>query len=173
MDGQRLRPLGIGDVFDEGFDLYKRNFVFLLLVTAVTVVPLDIGLVYAGPRVMRQVNDLFDVTAQSDALVRWLLNVAVKLMLYLPLYALAAGGGGLCPVFAAGCDFVGLRAASPAPPAAPAAVLCAGGRAARFESRPVRDPLGYCSISAGVHTAGVSRGKVRAAQSFEPLKCAG
>lgn len=92
MNGPRLRPLGLGDIFDEGFDLYKRNFVFLLLVTSVAVVPLDILLAFAGPHVMGQVYTLFDVTAnQSDASALWLLNIAVKLTIYLPLYALALG----------------------------------------------------------------------------------
>jgi len=91
MNGQRLRPLGLGDIFDEGFDLYKRNFVFLLLVTAVAVVPLDILLAFVGPRLMGQVYDLFGVTAQSGTSSLWLLNVGIKLTVYLPLYALTLG----------------------------------------------------------------------------------
>ena len=89
MNGMRLRPLGMGDIFDEGFDLYKRNFVFLLLVTAVTVVPLDILLAFVGPSLLRQVYDLFSISAEADAVGLWFLNVGVKLILYLPLYALA------------------------------------------------------------------------------------
>ena len=38
----RFRPMALGDIFDEAFDLYKKNFLFLLLVTAVVVVPLQI-----------------------------------------------------------------------------------------------------------------------------------
>ncbi len=89
MNGQRLRPLGLGDIFDEGFDLYKRNFVFLLLVTAITVVPLDIGLAFAGPRLFPPLFDLFGVTANSDGSVIWLVVAATKVTLYLPLYLLA------------------------------------------------------------------------------------
>ena len=89
MNGMRLRPLGMGDIFDEGFDLYKRNFVFLLLVTAVTVVPVDILLAFVGPALMQQVYDLFNVSSSADAVGLWFLNVGVKLTLYLPLYALA------------------------------------------------------------------------------------
>ena len=38
----RFRPMALGDIFDEAFDLYKKNFLFLLLVTAVVVVPLQV-----------------------------------------------------------------------------------------------------------------------------------
>ncbi len=62
MNGQRLRPLGLGDIFDEGFDLYKRNFVFLLLVTAVAVVPLDILLAWVSPRLLPPIFDQFGIT---------------------------------------------------------------------------------------------------------------
>jgi hypothetical protein len=89
MNGQRLRPLGLGDIFDEGFDLYKRNFVFLLLVTAIAVVPLDIGLAFAGPPLFSTVFDLFGVTANSDASGIWLVVFATKLTLFLPLFLLA------------------------------------------------------------------------------------
>ena len=43
MSDRTLRPLALGDVFDEGFDLYKRNFLLFLLVTAAWIVPLYIG----------------------------------------------------------------------------------------------------------------------------------
>lgn len=89
MNGQRLRPLGLGDIFDEGFDLYKRNFVFLLLVTAITVVPLDIGLALVGPRLFPALFDLFGATANTDAFGIWLIIFATKLTLFLPLFLLA------------------------------------------------------------------------------------
>lgn len=38
----RFRPIGLGDIFDEAFDLYKNHFLFLLLVTAIIVVPLRV-----------------------------------------------------------------------------------------------------------------------------------
>jgi len=90
MNGQRLRPLGLGDIFDEGFDLYKRNFVFLLLVTALAVVPLDIGIAFAAPRLFPAIFDLFGVTANSDGFWIWLVGFTVKVILYLPLYLIAA-----------------------------------------------------------------------------------
>ena len=39
---QRFRPMGLGDIFDEAFDLYKKNFLYLLLVTAVVAVPAQV-----------------------------------------------------------------------------------------------------------------------------------
>ena len=39
MTGQRLRPMGMGDIFDEGFDLYKKNLSFFLLISAIILVP--------------------------------------------------------------------------------------------------------------------------------------
>jgi len=89
MTGQRLRPLGLGDIFDEGFDLYKRNFVFLLLVTSLAVVPLDILLDLFSPRLMSTVFDLFGVTENSDAAWTWLVVSLVKLTLFLPFFLLA------------------------------------------------------------------------------------
>ena len=91
MNGQRLRPLSIGDVFDEGFDLYKRNFVFLLLVAALTLVPLDIGVAFALPRLLPPVYDLFGVTASSgDASGRVFLRLLADTVFALPLALLAA-----------------------------------------------------------------------------------
>ena len=89
MNGQRLRPLGLGDIFDEGFDLYKRNFVFLLLVTAIAVVPLDIGLAFLSPYLMPAVFDLFGVTANTESFLIWFLVGLTKLMLFFPLLLLA------------------------------------------------------------------------------------
>lgn len=42
MVGRQLRPLGLGDIFDEGFDLYKRNLPILALITVIVIVPFDI-----------------------------------------------------------------------------------------------------------------------------------
>ena len=92
MNAQRLRPLGVGDIFDEGFDLYKRNFVFLLLATAAVVVPLDIGLAFLTPRLLPGIFDLFGVTASaSDAFAVWAVTNSVKLIFFLPLYIAAVG----------------------------------------------------------------------------------
>ncbi len=92
MNAQRLRPLGVGDIFDEGFDLYKRNFVFLLLATAAAVVPLDIGLAFVTPRVLPSLFDLAGVTgSRSDAFWVWSLSAVARTIFYLPLYMVAVG----------------------------------------------------------------------------------
>jgi hypothetical protein len=92
MNAQRLRPLGVGDIFDEGFDLYKRNFVFLLLATAAAVVPLDILLAFVTPRVLPSLYDLAGVTgSRSDAFWVWSLSAAARTVFYLPLYMVAVG----------------------------------------------------------------------------------
>jgi hypothetical protein len=59
MAERRLRPLGLGDIFDEGFDLYKKNFALLALVAAVVTVPLDI--------LMSSVGTPFFMTAADQA----------------------------------------------------------------------------------------------------------
>ncbi len=90
MNGQRLRPLGVGDIFDEGFDLYKRNFVFMLLATAVVVVPLDILLAFLTPRLMSSVFVMLNLTAsQSDAFWVWTVTALVQAIFFLPLYIVA------------------------------------------------------------------------------------
>ncbi len=112
MNRLRLRPLGVGDIFDEGFDLYKRNFVPLLLATAAAVVPLDIGLAFLTPRFLPAVFSLLDLTTNSsDAFWVWLVTNLVKILCYLPLYIVAVGPaviaasarylGGAMPVEAA------------------------------------------------------------------------
>ena len=92
MNVQRLRPLGVGDIFDEGFDLYKRNFVFLLLATAAVVVPLDIGLAFLTPRFFVSVLSWFNLTTnESDAFWIWVVTGLTKTVFYLPLYIAALG----------------------------------------------------------------------------------
>jgi len=88
MNGQRLRPLGLGDIFDEGFDLYKRNFVFLLLVTAITVVPLDIVIAWILPHLLLPLYDQLGIT-RTDQGLKWLVTLVIKLVFFLPVYALA------------------------------------------------------------------------------------
>ena len=46
----QLRPMGLSDIFDEGFDLYRRNFAFLLLVAALVAVPLHVISAYISVR---------------------------------------------------------------------------------------------------------------------------
>jgi len=91
MNAQRLRPLSIGDIFDEGFDLYKRNFVFLLLTAAVTLVPLDIAGTFAIPHLLPPLYDLFGVTsAAADASGAAVIRALADLVFGLPLTLLTA-----------------------------------------------------------------------------------
>jgi hypothetical protein len=89
MNGQRLRPLGLGDIFDEGFDLYKRNFVFFFLVTAITVVPLDVVMAFGSPRLFPALFDLFGITSNTDAFGVWFTVSLAELALFLPVFLLA------------------------------------------------------------------------------------
>lgn len=94
MNRERLRPLGLGDVFDEGFDLYKRNFTFLLLVGAAVLVPLDMLAAWVSPRLLPPIFAQFDVTtSKDDQFSVWAVTSLVRLTLFLPFYALA-----LCPL---------------------------------------------------------------------------
>jgi hypothetical protein len=97
MGERRLRPLGLGDIFDEGFDLYKRNFTFLVLVTAVVTVPLDIAAAIVRLSVLRGVlgkeglgadpdsSDFFSAFGQIAVFF-----VAYSLVYAIPLTALAS-----------------------------------------------------------------------------------
>jgi len=91
MTVQRFRPLGLGDIFDEAFDLYKRNLAFLLLVTALAIVPLDIVVGIARRPLMREVFALFSMVfgSSSDGFSTWLAGTLVDLMFWAPLYVLA------------------------------------------------------------------------------------
>ena len=92
MNGQRLRPLGVGDIFDEGFDLYKRNFVLLLLATAAVVVPLDILLAFLTPRFLPSLFNVLGLSgSRSDAFWVWSVSALTRTIFYLPLYIAAVG----------------------------------------------------------------------------------
>jgi hypothetical protein len=43
MTDRSLRPMALGDIFDEGFDLYKKNLSLLMLTAAVVILPLTVG----------------------------------------------------------------------------------------------------------------------------------
>ena len=94
MNRERLRPLGLGDVFDEGFDLYKRNFAFLLLAGAAALVPLDMLAAWVSPRLLPPIFAQFSLTAsRGDQSYVGMVTFLVHLTLFLPVYALA-----VCPL---------------------------------------------------------------------------
>lgn len=97
MADRRLRPLSLGDIFDEGFDLFKKNFTFLVLVTVVVTVPLDI---LAAVIRLTLLHNTFDFSTLGDSadpteMFSALGGVAVAFPVYalayaVPLTALAA-----------------------------------------------------------------------------------
>lgn len=83
MSDRALRPLALGDVFDEAFDLYKRNFLLFLLITAVYIIPYYI---VRAMIVARLGHPLFDFHVDSssdgaDATFGVLQTVAYSVML--------------------------------------------------------------------------------------------
>lgn len=100
MAERRLRPMGLGDIFDEGFDLYKKNFSLLLLVTIVFTVPLDI--VLAGLRMLywHSASDLPGLSSDDPTIMFTALGsvfgkageemLVASLLYAVPLAALAA-----------------------------------------------------------------------------------
>lgn len=95
MTKRTLRPLGLGDIFDEAFDLYKDNVLFLVLVTAAAAVPLKVALGLIEFRFLRDFHglagvfggDLPDIT-QVFAVFG---TIAGALALLAPLYAIGLG----------------------------------------------------------------------------------
>ncbi len=87
MADRRLRPLSLGDIFDEGFDLFKRNFTFLVLVTVVVTVPLDI---LAAVVRLTFFHDTFDLSTLGDNTDTAAVFAALGgLAVAFPVYALA------------------------------------------------------------------------------------
>lgn len=93
MAERQLRPLSLGDVFDEAFDLYKKNLAFLALVTAVTAVPLKIVMTVVTFRVLRDFLGIAGTLDDSDPtrLFSWLLSLAGNAALFAPIYLVAYG----------------------------------------------------------------------------------
>ncbi|MBV9848618.1 MAG: hypothetical protein JO250_02905 [Armatimonadetes bacterium] len=92
---QRFRPMALGDIFDEAFDLYKKNFPLLLLVTAIVVVPLHVlAPLFAlrfpqEPSLAGWIAANFGGLAPGQALPQWGPFFSGP-VLFVPLYPLAA-----------------------------------------------------------------------------------
>lgn len=90
-----LRPLGLGDIFDEAFDLYKDNFLFLLLVTVVAAVPLKVALGLIEFRFLRDFHGLGGIFGGDVPDVTQVFAVfgalAGALALLAPVYAIGLG----------------------------------------------------------------------------------
>ncbi len=95
MTKRMLRPLGLGDIFDEAFDLYKDNFLFLVLVTTVAAVPLKIALALVEFRFLRDFHGLSGLfggeVPDITQIFAMLGTVAGSLAVLVPLYAVGLG----------------------------------------------------------------------------------
>ena len=87
MADRRLRPLSLGDIFDEGFDLFKRNFTFFVLVTVVVTIPLDILAGVVRLTILRNTLDFSTLGDNADTGA--LFSALGSLSVAFPLYALA------------------------------------------------------------------------------------
>ncbi len=95
MTERRLRPLGLGDLFDEAFDLYKQNWALLALTTAVAAVPLKI---VVGIVTLRFLQDFLGIAGAVESstpdmahLTSWLGGVTTSAAMLAPLYLLGYG----------------------------------------------------------------------------------
>lgn len=95
MTNRTLRPLGLGDIFDEAFDLYKDNFLFLVLVTTVAAVPLRVAETVLEFRFLRGFHGLASVFGSDTPDITQVFavfgSIAGVLAVLAPLYAVGLG----------------------------------------------------------------------------------
>lgn len=93
MADRQLRPLNLGDIFDEAFDLYKKNLAFFALVTAVAAVPLNVVVAFVTLHWLRDLTDAAAVMDSSDPtrLFSWISALAGHAALISPLFIIAYG----------------------------------------------------------------------------------
>ena len=91
MADRQLRPLSLGDIFDEAFDLYKKNLAFFALVTAVAAVPLNVVVAFVTLHWMRDLSDAAAVMNGADPtrVLAWFGAVAGHAALISPLLLIA------------------------------------------------------------------------------------
>ena len=95
-DERRYRPLSTVDLFDEAFDLYKRNFVLFLTIVATVVIPVafltDIYALKWANAVIAQLSSLqassMDPTIALNDLTEFLKEGAISLAFYIPVWTL-------------------------------------------------------------------------------------
>jgi len=95
-DERRYRPLSTVDLFDEAFDLYKRNFVLFLTIVAFVVIPSTVVTNIFAPKWMNalaaQLNvltpDQFDFSVLLNYLNDWLKEFGIFLLVYIPVWTL-------------------------------------------------------------------------------------
>lgn len=93
MADRQLRPLNLGDIFDEAFDLYKKNLAFFVLVTAVAAVPLKVVVAFVTLRWLHDLTTFAAVMEDSDPtrLFSWFGAMAGHAALISPLFLIAYG----------------------------------------------------------------------------------
>ncbi|BDI32688.1 hypothetical protein CCAX7_47390 [Capsulimonas corticalis] len=84
-----LRPLSLGDIFDEGFDLYKKNLSFLLLIAALIAIPFKVLTSFIDLQILHRVVDLSTMMKGSNdptQVLNWLGLSSERLSVVAPLY---------------------------------------------------------------------------------------
>jgi hypothetical protein len=95
-DERRYRPLSTVDLFDEAFDLYKRNFVLFLSIVAIVVVPsttlTDIYALKWVNAIVAQATQIqlseADPTIALNYLTALVREGAISLLVYIPVWTL-------------------------------------------------------------------------------------
>lgn len=87
--------MGLGDIFDEAFELYKGNFLFLLLVTIIVAVPLKVAVGFVQMRFLRDAHGLGGLLDGGVPDVTQIFavfgSIAGTVALLAPLYAVGFG----------------------------------------------------------------------------------
>ncbi|MEO7716899.1 MAG: hypothetical protein ABIY70_11890 [Capsulimonas sp.] len=89
-----LRPLSLGDIFDEGFDLYKKNLPFLLLIAALITIPFKVLTSFIDLQVLHRVVDMSSMMRggggaggdDPSQMFGWMSGLAQGMTVAAPLY---------------------------------------------------------------------------------------
>lgn len=93
---RRFRPFTLGDIFDEAFDLYKKNFSFFFLVGAVAAIPLKVVVAFVSLHFLHSFLGVASALGGSGSpdparLLGWLGSLAGGAALFLPFYLVVYG----------------------------------------------------------------------------------
>lgn len=102
----RFRPMGLGDIFDEAFDLYRKHLLYLLLVCAIVLIPTHLLaplLVWALPDIPSLSHLAF--ANFGEVIPAWLLRqfgaITSAPAIFSPMFLLASGIGAMATAGAA------------------------------------------------------------------------
>lgn len=89
----RFRPMGLGDFFDETFDLYKTNFVLLASIAAVLYLPVVMAMNLVMVKIQAEFSGMAGGTAPSDftPYLRCILLLGGAYFLYAIIYPIVTG----------------------------------------------------------------------------------